>query len=443
VTDKQQEKRFKATTPAKRLFKLAGMSMSIAKNVANNKVKGMFADEETRQQHKEELYSNIGAQITETLGEMKGAVMKVGQIVSQVKDLLPSEIAEALESLQKESPPMPYNLIRQQVIRSLGDDPQTLFSHFDTEPFAAASIGQVHRAITKEGVECVVKIQYPGVKESCDSDLKQIKRLFKMAGLVRISKDAMDKIFHEIRTMLHEELDYQNEADNILFFAEHYKNHPYVQVPNLIKSLSTDTILTLTYLEGDSLTNLDESVYTQEKRNQLAYRLFETMGQQMFNLRVMHCDPHPGNFACRPDGTLIIYDFGAVKRVSAEAINHHRQLVTDIFDGRTDTIDKCLTDIGVRPDNGSVVPESYYQEWLNITMPMFSSDTPYDFGTTDVHIKSMQKVRTDALKYIGAFQPSPESMQINRVLTGHYWTMVNLKAKVALRPLIQTILLDE
>jgi len=443
VTDKQQEKRFKATTPAKRLFKLAGMSMSIAKNVANNKVKGMFSDEETRQQHKEELYSNIGAQITETLGEMKGAVMKVGQIVSQVKDLLPSEIAEALESLQKESPPMPYNLIRQQVIRSLGDDPQTLFSHFDTEPFAAASIGQVHRAITKEGVECVVKIQYPGVKESCDSDLKQIKRLFKMAGLVRISKDAMDKIFHEIRTMLHEELDYQNEADNILFFAEHYKNHPYVQVPNLIKSLSTDTILTLTYLEGDSLTNLDESVYTQEKRNQIAYRLFETMGQQMFNLRVMHCDPHPGNFACRPDGTLIIYDFGAVKRVSAEAINHHRQLVTDIFDGRTDTIDKCLTDIGVRPDNGSVVPESYYQEWLNITMPMFSSDTPYDFGTTDVHIKSMQKVRTDALKYIGAFQPSPESMQINRVLTGHYWTMVNLKAKVALRPLIQTILLDE
>ena len=129
---------------------------------------------------------------------------------------------------------------------ALGDTPENLFARFDEVPFAAASIGQVHRALTKEGVECVVKIQYPGVKESCDSDLKHLKRLLKLAGLVKVSADVMDKTFEEIRKMLYEELDYKHEAENLKLFGEYYRDHPYIRLPDLIENLSAETVLTLT-----------------------------------------------------------------------------------------------------------------------------------------------------------------------------------------------------
>ena len=441
--DKKNEKRFKATTPGKRFFKLAGMSASIAKNYAGHKVKGMFSDEDAKKQSQEAMYADIGVRIAETLGEMKGAVMKAGQIVSQVKDLLPPEVAKALETLQKESPPMPYSMIRRQLIRALGDEPESLFATFEHEPFAAASIGQVHRATTKEGVECIVKIQYPGVKESCDSDLKQIKRLFKMAGLVKVSKEVVDKTFDEIRDMLYEELDYNHEADNLRFFSNHYKDHPYVIVPELLEELSSETVLTLTYIEGDSLNEVKEPSYNQEMKNTLAHRLFDTMGRQIYELQRVHCDPHPGNFAFRPDGSLIIYDFGAVKKVSDDTVRIHKNFVKDMFNGKVESVEKHLKEMGVRQDDGPDVPLSYYQEWFDIIMEPFSDNTNFDFSQSRLHQRAAKKIRKDAFKYLGAFQPSPETMHVDRVLSGHYWTLIDLGANISLRGLIEEIVLKE
>jgi len=441
--DKKNEKRFKATTPGKRFFKLAGMSASIAKNYAGHKVKGMFSDEEAKKQSQEAMYADIGIRIAETLGEMKGAVMKVGQIVSQVKDLLPPEVAKALETLQKESPPMPYSMIRRQLIRALGDEPESLFATFDQEPFAAASIGQVHRATTKDGIECIVKIQYPGVKESCDSDLKQIKRLFKMAGLVKVSKEVVDKTFDEIRDMLYEELDYNHEAENLRFFSNHYKDHPFVIVPELLEDLSSETVLTLTYIEGDSLNEVKEPAYNQEMKNTLAHRLFDTMGRQIYELQRVHCDPHPGNFAFRPDGSLIIYDFGAVKKVSDDTVRIHKNFVKDMFNGKVEHVEKHLKEMGVRQDDGPDVPLSYYQEWFDIIMEPFADNSNFDFAQSRLHQRAAKKIRKDAFKYLGAFQPSPETMHVDRVLSGHYWTLIDLGANISLRGLIEEIVLKD
>ncbi|MCG8671671.1 MAG: AarF/ABC1/UbiB kinase family protein, partial [Pseudomonadales bacterium] len=295
----KKDKRFRATTPAKRFMKLAGMSASIAKNYANHKVKGVFADEDQKKKAEEELYADIGKKVAQTLGEMKGAVMKVGQIASQVKDLLPKEVSDALEILQKESPPMPYDMIRRQLIKSLGDEPEALFANFEKEPFAAASIGQVHKATTKDGVDCVVKIQYPGVKESCESDLKHLKRALKLAGLVKVSNEVIEETFDEIKRTLYEELDYEHEADNVLFFYDYYKDHPNIETPQLIKDLSSDKILTLTYVEGDSIKEVKAPRYDQETINNLGMLIFETMGRQIYQLQKVHSDPHPGNFAFR------------------------------------------------------------------------------------------------------------------------------------------------
>lgn len=441
--DKKNEKRFKATTPAKRFFKLAGMSASITRNIATQKVKGLFADEAAKQKSQEQLYADIGKQIAETLGEMKGAVMKVGQIASQVKDILPEEVSQALEVLQKASPPMPYALIRKQVIKALGEPPETLFAEFSEKPFAAASIGQVHRAKTKDGREVVVKIQYPGVKESCDSDLRHLKRLLKLAGLVKVSSDVIDATFNEIRRTLHEELDYVHEGENLLFFAEHYKDNPKVIVPGLVKELSAETILTLTYVPGDSLADVKSPRYTQEVINEIGYRIFETFGKQIYELHAVHSDPHPGNFAFRPDGTLIIYDFGAVKRIEPETIDKLRALIDDAINGRVDTIDEHLRKIGARQPDSAAIPSSYYKEWLDIVMEPFRDDHPFDFAHSRIHTRAAKKAQADALKYIGQFQPAPETMYVDRVLTGHYWTLMDLGVKAAFRPLIEQIVLHK
>ena len=443
MATEKDDKRFKATTPGKRFLKLAGMSANIAKNVASHKVKGLFRDEDTHSQSQEQLYSDIGKQIAQTLGEMKGAVMKVGQIASQVKDMLPDEVASALEVLQKESPPMPYSMIRRQLIKALGDTPENLFAHFDETPFAAASIGQVHRALTKDGEECVVKIQYPGVKESCDSDLKHLKRALKLAGLVKVSAEVIDQTFEEIRRMLYEELDYVHEAENIKLFREYYKDHPYIVMPELIESLSAETVLTLTYVPGDSLQQVKQPEYSQDTINLIGYRIFETFGRQIYDLHAVHSDPHPGNFAFRPDGTIILYDFGAVKHIPEETIDKLRKLVTDAIEGKIDTLDSHLISIGVRQQGGKQPDVEFYNEWIDIVMAPFKDYTPYDFSQSNLHRRVMGKLKRDGLKYLGSFQPSPETMHVDRVISGHYWTMVDLGVKVSFRPLVDEIVLQK
>lgn len=439
--DEHNEKRFRATTPTRRFMKLAGMSANIAKNYTSHKMKGMFADDETKKKSQEQLLEDIGKQVAQTLGEMKGAVMKVGQIASQLKDLLPAEIAEALAVLQKESPPMPYSMIKRQLIKSLGHPPEELFGSFDEKPFAAASIGQVHKATTKDGVECVVKIQYPGVQESCDSDLRHLRRLLKLAGLAKVSGEIIDATFDEIRRTLLEELDYVHEAENLTFFAEHYRDNPKIIVPELIPDLSSEKVLTLTYVEGDSLKDVKAPRYSQEIRNEIGYRIFETIGRQIYELKAVHSDPHPGNFAFRPDGSLIIFDFGAVKRIEDATIEKLRALASDAVNGNIDKLDQHLVNIGVRNTTGPDVTPQYYQEWLDIVLEPFASYTPYNFATSRLHKDAIKKVRKDAMKYFGSFQPAPDTMQVDRVISGHYWTMVDLGVNVAFRPLIDEIVL--
>ncbi len=163
-----------ASSPSKRFLKLAGMTASIATKSVANSIRNLNADEEQKNAARSQLFQDIGLQIADTLGEMKGAVMKVGQIASQYKDIFPPEVAKAIAKLQRQAPAMPFAAIKQQVEKELGKPLNEVFSSFEAEPFAAASIGQVHRAVLPNGQSVVVKVQYPGVDDACESDLKFI-----------------------------------------------------------------------------------------------------------------------------------------------------------------------------------------------------------------------------------------------------------------------------
>ncbi|MDX1452906.1 MAG: AarF/ABC1/UbiB kinase family protein, partial [Oleiphilaceae bacterium] len=338
----------KATTSrAGRFMKLAGMTASVAGRYASERVQSVFSSEEKVQERKQASYGKMADDIVETLGELKGAVMKIGQIASQTQDFLPKEFSEALQKLQKEAPPVDFSVIRQQIVDELGDEPEHLFKSFDTEPYAAASIGQVHRAVTKSGIPVVVKVQYPGVDRSCDSDLKQLRLALKLGGLIKMPKASVDALFEEIKARLHEELDYEQEARNLRAFREFHAQHEKVIVPKVIARLSSPRVLTLEYIEGDHLQELDgNTAYTQDVRNQLGHRLFTVLAEELFIFQRIHGDPHPGNFAFRPDGTVIIYDFGCVKTLKPDIVRaYHDAIVASIREDYA-AVDDAMLSLG-------------------------------------------------------------------------------------------------
>lgn len=435
--DKKNDKRFTATTPTRRFLKLAGMSTSIATRVATSATKSLFLSEEQKEKERQKMLARIGAEVAETLGEMKGAVMKVGQVASQIKDLLPEEFAKALEKLQKESPPMPFRMIRKQIIDELGAPPYELFREMDEEPFAAASIGQVHRAVLLDGREVVVKVQYPGVEESIESDLKHLRRILKLAGLLKVDEKVIDEIFAEIRDRLHDELNYEQEADNLRAFREFHAADEGIVIPEVIAEFTRKRVLTLTRENGDSLDTVASSAqYSQELRNQIGRRIFDTFGKQIFVHHAVHCDPHPGNFAFRPDGSIVIYDFGAVKRLLPDDIATYRALMTATYERDFAAIDAGLVALGVRKPGGPRPEDAFYNRWIEIFLPAFSHQ-PFDFGKSRMHFEVLKQARATPLSYLESFQPSAKTMLVDRVISGHYWTLMKLGTVSGMRDITE------
>ncbi|MDG3555117.1 AarF/ABC1/UbiB kinase family protein [Acinetobacter bereziniae] len=422
------------STPGRRFMKLASMTASIATKTVSNSIRNFNADEEQKNEARSKLFQDIGVQIADTLGEMKGAVMKVGQIASQYKDIFPPEVARAIAKLQRQAPAMPFIEIKQQVERELGKPIDQAFLYFDEQPFAAASIGQVHKATLKNGTEVVVKVQYPGVDEACESDLKQVRLALRLMGVLKVDKKLQDRLFKEIQDSLHEELNYEIEAQNLQVFRTfHQALDSKIIIPKVFTEYSSRRILTLSLEKGESIETA--STWDLDIRNEIGRRLILALGQQIFFLKRFHCDPHPGNFAFREDGSVIIYDFGGVKTLSNEIITHFKALVRAAKKQDIASIEEHLTALDALAEK-SEFPEELYQAWLEVLLRPLT--THYDFAENSAHHDGIKLVKK-SLKYWDVFKPSPDTLMVNRTISGQYWNLIQLKVHDNLNDLFEEL----
>lgn len=423
-----------ASTPGRRFMKLASMTASIATKTVSNSIRNITADEEQKNASRSKLFQDIGLQIADTLGEMKGAVMKVGQIASQYKDIFPPEVAKAISKLQRQAPAMPFAEIKAQVEQELGKPLAQIFKSFEEQPFAAASIGQVHKAVLPNGQQVVVKVQYPGVEEACDSDLKQVRLALRLMGVLKIDRKLQDKLFREIQDSLDNELNYEIEAQNLdVARAFHSALDDKIIIPQVYKDYSSRHILTLSLELGDSIETA--STWSQETRNALGRRLFRAIGREIFFLKRFHCDPHPGNFAFREDGSVIVYDYGGVKTLSPEIVSHFKQLINAARKHDIPLMEQQLDALHSLNELGKF-PAELYEQWLEVLMRPLT--TQYDFAENSAHHDGVELIKP-SLKYWDVFKPSPDTLMVNRTVSGHYWNLIHLKVNDNLNDLFDEL----
>jgi predicted unusual protein kinase regulating ubiquinone biosynthesis (AarF/ABC1/UbiB family) len=284
---------------------------------AAERAREAFASGPRRQELRSEFELRTAEDVARTLGSMKGMLMKVGQLMSFVDDGMPDQVRDALGQLQADAPPMSPELAAQMVADELGRPPAEVFAEWDEVPLAAASIGQVHRAMTKDGRLVAVKVQYPGVDTAIGADLDNMGPVLQASTALFPSLD-VEPMVEEIRSRLAEELDYTLEAVNQRQFAVWYDGHPFIRVPKVVDELSTRRVLTTELASGVRFADLEK--WSQAEKDLAAEAMFRFVFRSLYRFYAFNGDPHPGNYLFQPGGRVTFLDFGLVKQFTAADI---------------------------------------------------------------------------------------------------------------------------
>ncbi len=314
---------------AGRSAKVAKLGARVGAVHASTAARKVFASTERRVELDEARQLKTADAVAAELGQMKGALMKLGQMASYLDEGLPEPLRVALAQLRSSAPPMSAELAGGVVERELGRPPDQMFLEWDPEPIAAASIGQVHRAIARHpdsGVDIpvAVKVQYPGVDEAIEADLRNAGMLGTLLkqGFGGLEPDEM---VAEVKERLVEELDYCREARNQREFADFYRDHPYIHVPDVIDELSTGRVLTSELVNGATWDEL--LTWDQHERDLAAETIFRFVFRSLYRMRAFNGDPHPGNYLFHGDGRVSFLDFGLVKHFTPGEMNMFAHMV--------------------------------------------------------------------------------------------------------------------
>ena len=295
---------------SRRLWKL---TMRNARRFGVTKAKSLVTPAERRAELDLQFAVRTAEDVAKELGEMKGVLMKIGQLISFIVEALPDEAQAALASLQADAAPMAPSLAAHVVTEDLGAEPESLFETWGDLPVAAASIGQVHRATMAGGRDVAVKVQFPGVADAIEEDLDGAQVMYSVFSALALQGLDYRSLVDELRARFREELDYRLEAGNVTEFAERFAGHPWVRIPRLVAERSGERVLTTEWVEGMSWEEFATSASRETK--QRAGEVIWRFGQlSIHRFGMFNGDPHPGNYRFHHDGSVTFLDFGLVKR---------------------------------------------------------------------------------------------------------------------------------
>ncbi len=423
-----------------RFLKVARMAAGVA---------GGFVAEGSRQlakgkrpQWQEMLLTPQNAKrVTQRLSEMRGAAMKLGQMLSMESDsLLPPALAEILGNLRENATTMPETQLQQSLVAALGEDWEQRFDLFEREPLAAASIGQVHQA-ELSGQALAVKVQYPGVSKSIDSDVDNIASLLNMTRLIPEHVE-LDGILEDTKQQLHEEADYLREARFLAEFRQKLEGDPRYLVPEYYAELSGKTVLTMSLVDGYPIEKLSE--VSSDTRDQAMHSLFELMFNELFDWRMMQTDPNFANYRWQLDqnddalqARIVLLDFGATRTFKKGFVANYRKLVKAIIEGSDEELLNAAKAIGYAVDGTSDAYQRLLLDIFYLALEPIRFDEDYSFKEAQLP----RRVAELAQKHGGSKDfwqtPPTDALYLHRKIGGMFMLAERLNSTVNLHSLIK------
>jgi predicted unusual protein kinase regulating ubiquinone biosynthesis (AarF/ABC1/UbiB family) len=374
--------------------------------------------------------------VAEQLSTMRGAAMKVGQILSMdTGEFLPRELADILARLRSDAKYMPPAQLQKAMTEAYGPDWETLFYGFETKPLAAASIGQVHKTTSPDGREIVLKVQYPGVAASIDSDVDNIASLLRLSGLLPPEMD-IQPLLEDAKRQLNDEADYLKEAGFLQAFGDLLREDKRFVLPEVLPELTHRNVLAMTYVSGSPIDTIID--LPQAERDQVMSALIELMLMELFELRMVQTDPNFANYQYRRStGEIVLLDFGATRRFKAAFVNNYKKLSAAAIAGDMDKVAAAAQRLGyAMGEEGGEYRELVLQLFLLALEPL-RHDVDYDFARSDM-ARKMSELGEQVSNYQDFWQAPPtDAVYFHRKLGGMFMLASRLKARVNVHQLMQ------
>jgi len=379
---------------------------------------------------KEQSHEAIADIIFDALGELKGVSVKIAQQVALGMPFLPPAYLEKISKSFNAIPSINKALVRKIIKTELGKNPQDIFDSFKMEAFAAASLGQVHLAVV-DNEQLAVKVQYPGIKKSIESDMSLIH-----FGLKRFAKGQnVDHIISEIEERLYEEVDYTLEAQNCTFFRE-YMNNEKIVIPKIYLEFSSEKVLTSSFLEGFDFEGYLATNPSQEEKNIYAQLILESFFYTLYTLKSIHADPNPGNFLFMEDGKLGLIDFGCVKKVEDDFLKQYNQLHLNLLENHDDlSVIKQYVSLGMIEESSKDEMLHFYKEIIKPLDTLYKeplAGDSYDFKeNSDFSKRGFEMIfEVQQKQFQSVHKLNEQFLFINRTLLGYYALFEKMGAKI-------------
>lgn len=435
--DNQQRPSKPKAVPASRLGRLAGfgaMTAGIAGRTLFEGAKRLSQGELPNPRDLLLTPANI-LKLSDELSRMRGAALKMGQLISMdAGEFLPPELAQLMARLRADADFMPQAQLTSVLNKNWGKDWQTQFEYFEMQPIAAASIGQVHRARTREGKELAIKVQYPGVKRSIDSDIDNVVALFKLSGFAP-PKEKLEPLVADAKAQLHGETDYLREAQMMRDYGKHLEGIDGFILPQPHDAFTTEEVLAMNFIEGRSIEKT--AFQLQDIRDDIVTKLIRLCLEEVYHFHLMQSDPNFANYIYNLDSrTIGLLDFGATLAITENSVSGYKTLIQAGMKGDRQAVRKAAIELGIF--SNAIYPD-HEKILLNIVMTVFREimrNEIYDF-TNDGLVDSLRQQGME-LAMDPDFQeiPPTEIIYLQRKVAGMYLLGRRLKARVPLRAML-------